>query len=297
MAERRQQRPASALEAVLTVAFPFCVSFDRELAVGFTGPSLHLVCPTAVPGASIASLVRVESPATPLCWAALTARAGELTVLVLPSAIGGPLRLRGQFVTQPASDTCFFLGPSGWKVPSSCSRPASPSTTSPRTTPFSTGCSRPRQTSSPATTRPAWTPCSRPRSGPGSSCSPQSRRWPVSWTPCPTCCCGWPRTAPVLTVRASASTELSMPAADHVGRDAFTAFPGMADGLRAAMAGAGSDCPVCTFEFDEELDGALRHFEARVACTDVGDLLLLVRDVTSSACWPAGCARRPPATR
>jgi diguanylate cyclase (GGDEF)-like protein len=84
----------------------------------------------------------------------------------------------------------------------------------------------------------------------------------------------------VLTVRASASTELSMPAADHVGRDAFTAFPGMADGLRAAMAGAGSDCPVCTFEFDEELDGALRHFEARVACTDVGDLLLLVRDVT-----------------
>jgi len=85
----------------------------------------------------------------------------------------------------------------------------------------------------------------------------------------------------VLTVHAVPDLLLRViPAADHVGRDAFTTFPGMAEGLRAAVAEPHEDRPVATFDFEEERSGSLRYFEARVARTSAGDLLLLIRDVT-----------------
>ena len=269
----------TALESVLSVAFPFCFSFDAELTVGFVGPSLHLVCPAAVPGATVPDLVRVDSPAMPLRWKALADRAGELMVLVLPFAVGGPLRLRGQFVVDAPTGTGFFLG-SLWVegaeqlVAAGLTLDDFAAHDGVLDRLFSAQADQLAREDA-ARLDALLAAAERTREQLLAAEQALARELDAV----PDLLLRVAADGTVLTVRASASTELNLPAADHIGRDAFTTFPAMAEGLRAALR-EDDDRPVATFEFAEERNGSLRHFEARVARTSAGDLLLLIRDVT-----------------
>jgi diguanylate cyclase (GGDEF)-like protein len=221
----------------------------------------------------------VESPATPLRWDGITDRAGELMVLVLPSAVGGPLRLRGQFVVDAPSGTGFFLG-SVW-VEGAEQLVAAGLTLDD----FAAHDAVLDRLFSAQADQLAREDAARLDSLLAAAEHTREQLLAAEQAlareldAVPDLLLRLASDGTVLTVRASASTELNLPAAEHVGRDVFTTFPAMAEGLRAALA-EDDDRPCATFEFAEERNGSLRHFEARVARTSAGDLLLLIRDVT-----------------
>lgn len=276
----REQVAAPTWQRLFAIAFPFGFVLDADLRIVLCGASLLRVCPAATTGRPAAQVLDLVAPTVPFTFRALVRHPEAHVTLAVPGARGGPMTLRGQFVVDGEAGLAFFLG-------SPLVQDAAQLTAAGlELTDFAVhdavldrlflaqAGALARADAARLDVRLRVAEAAR------RELAAAERALASQLDAVPDLLLRLAPDGVLLAVRPAAGGDQAALAADCVGRSVDDAFPALGAQLERLLAGGGQGPDVHTVEYVEEQDGQTRSFEARVARTSAGELLVLVRDVT-----------------